>query len=560
MPAQAEKRPRPIQHQASAIPSLFSAPTHPKPSDSAKEWSTPQPFQSILFKESDANISVDGLSAPELFSDLLLDQVVASITAGRDEYNLQPFFYVPLGRVDAVNYRYEVFRDLESPVLVDSIKSFALAMRTMRDFLRERGKLYYERQKQSSFLDAVAIYCQAVEELGYALMHSNLASAGFCNLRGFLGNYLQSDAFITLVKDTDELRADLKKVAYFIHIQGGRVTAAKYPSVPDYGADILKTFEKFTQRAPKEYNFKFRLQVEMNHVEAAILDLVAHLYPETFSSLAEYSQRYESYVNPTIARFDREIQFYLACKEHIQKLTRAGLAFCYPAVSDQSKAVAANEAFDLSLADKLVREGALPVTNDFYLTGQERIFVVSGPNQGGKTTFARTFGQLHYLAGIGCPVPATSAKLFLFDRIFTHFEKEEDIRNLSGKLEDELIRIHRILESVTSNSILIMNESFLSTTLEDALFLSRKIMQQIVALDMLCVSVTFLDELATFSETTVSVVSTVNPKDPVERTFKVMRRPADGLAYAVAIAQKYRLTQDLVKKRVARSNRESTES
>ena len=509
------------------------------------------PFRSILFDESETNAGIDEKQAPEFFHDLNLDQIVSSMTAGRDEYNLKPFFYAPLSHVEAVEYRYDVFRDLENRDLFRYIQSFAQEMRAMRSHLGRGDKFYYKRQKQSAFLDAVDTYCAAIGALARDLGPKDLRSRGFLAFRQYLTAYAVSQDFASLLAETQKVRTDLSGIRYCLQIVGKRIQVGRYDSETDYGAEVSETFEKFRQGAAKEYRFNFEHGPDMNHVEAAVLDIVARLYPEIFSYLDEYCTRHVGFVDRVIATFDREVQFYIACIDSIEPLKQSGLFFCYPTVSDRSKEIDARGMFDLALANKLVREKASVVPNDFYLRDPERILVVSGPNQGGKTTFARAFGQLHYLASIGCPVPGSEARLFLVDRLFTHFEREEDIRNQSGKLEDELLRIQQILERATSESILVMNESFLSTTLTDALFLSKQVMQRIIQGRMLCVSVTFLDEVASMSETTVSMVSMVSPKDPARRTFKVVRKPADGLAYAAAIAAKYRLTYHNVEQRIA---------
>ena len=507
-------------------------------------------FHSILFERTVGSIQEETRDAPDFFVDLNLDQVLDAITDGRQEYYLKPLFYASLHDIDAIEYRHEILQDLEHQELYEHMRAFAQKMRTMRKQLAQAEKLSYLYQKERWFVDAVETYCEAVTGLVQDLTHTTIQSRGMLAFRDYVTSYADSDRFTSLQAETKALKADLSAITYSLLIRGNSVQVRKYEAESDYSVDVAETFAKFKQGAVKDYLVKFSNGSHMNHVEAHILDLVARLYPDIFSHLNEYCAKNGAYLDATLATFDREVQFYLAYLEYIARFKRAGLPFCYPHLSTTNKGVSVSEGFDVALATKLVAVSSPVVCNDVSLSGKEHIIVVTGPNQGGKTTFARAFGQLHYLASIGCPVPGKEAHLFLFDRLFTHFEKEETITDLRGKLQDELVRIHHILEHATPDSIVILNEMFTSTTIHDAFFLSKKIMEKILQLDLLCVWVTFIDELASLGEQTVSMVSTVVPENPALRTFHIVRRPADGLAYAKAIAEKYRLTYDGVKERI----------
>jgi DNA mismatch repair protein MutS len=505
-------------------------------------------FQSILFdKPSDG---VDERTEPSFFADLNLGRVVASLTAGRGGYKLEPFFYAPLHDVAAVRYRHEVLRDVQDQAVSAAVRTFAGRMRSMREHLEQTRKLRYRYQKESWFLDAVVIYCAAVRGLTADLAPLDLVSRGFRALRDYLTAYVGSDGFASVEAETRALKDALGEVTYSLHIRGARIRVDRYDGEADYSAEIERTFAKFQQGAVKDRRVKLPDEPEMNHVENTVLEFVARLYSEVFGRLDEFFARHADHLDRTIVAFDREIQFYLAYLEYMRRFTAAGLPFCLPTVSDQPDAVHAREAWDIALADSVERKSTI-VYNDFSLDAPERILVVTGPNQGGKTTFARMFGQLHYLASLGLPVPAREAALFLPDAVFTHFEREEDVSTLRGKLEDELVRVHDILQRVTSDSVVIMNESFTSTTLADALFLGTEMMRRLVDIGPLCVYVTFVDELAALGESTVSMVATVVPEDPAVRTYKIVRKPADGLAYAAAIAQKYGLTYERLRRRIA---------
>jgi DNA mismatch repair protein MutS len=505
---------------------------------------------SILFEMSEDR-GEEGARMPAFFPDLNLDQVVAAITSTKEEYDLKPFFFRPLRRVAAVEYRHDVFRELENSALRECADAFAEAMRNVRGHLTQSAKLYYKYQKEAWFCIAVDAYCEAIAAFERNLAGLDLRSRGWTDLRDYVREYASSRDFVSLRAEVKEVAAELSALQYCILIRDGGFTVRKYEGEPDYSAMVEATFEKFKQSAVKDYRVQFSEPVEMNHIEEKVLEFVSRLYPEPFAHLDDFCERNRDFIDEAIRVFDRELQFYVAYLDFVAQFERLGLHVCYPEITtDGDKEIYDHDGYDLALAAKLAAQQQAVVSNDFELHGKERIIVVSGPNQGGKTTFARAFGQLHYMAALGCPVPGTRARLFLFDDLYVQFEKEESIENLRGKLEDDLVRLRTILDRATADSIVILNEIFTSTTIADAMFLSHQIMRRLVEKDLLAVWVTFIDELSRFSEQTVSMTSMVVPENPAVRTFKVVRRPADGLAYALAIAEKHRVTYAALKDRI----------
>ena len=488
----------------------------------------------------------------DYLSDLHLDQLIPELLKGREHLDLAALFRQPLGSAADVAFRQDVFRDLERQDLRRAVDGFQAEM---AEVARERGREEASRnphEKAGWMLSAVRRYCDAVSAFDTALREAAPASGGFLALAGWLFGYASDEAFADLRREAEDLAARLAAVRYTVRIDGRSVLVTPGDEGADMGAGVAATFERFGRNtpvvpaAPETESFQ-----PLNHIEAAVLDGVAKGFPDLFGELADFHRRNGEFVAPVLARFSRQVEFYRAVLEAGERLRRAGLSLTYPSVDESRSEVVLEGLYDMALAlSGSTAEGI--VTNDLTLGRDESIVVVTGPNQGGKSTFARSIGQALHLARLGCPVAGTRAGVPLIRHLLMHFEREDEATAGEGRLAAELRRMKDALSVTDEDTALILNESFSSTSLADARWIGERVIAAIQAKRALAVYVTFIDALANLGGGVVSMMATVDPADPAVRTFHVVRKRADGRAYAHAIARRYRVSREDLSERLRR--------
>lgn len=487
---------------------------------------------------------------PACFPDLHLDELEGLFLAPHRGWGLEAYFRKPLALGEEVAYRQRVAQELEEPAGAAPLRAYLRAMEKVHALLGLAEKARNPWQKALYHLQGAQAYLEAVEALGRAWAMAPPRSFGLRGYAAYLESYLRGPGFRELREEARENLGRLAGVRYVLHVHEGRLTLRAYRGEADYGKRVVEAFRPFLGPALAHLGGPEPPQGPwLNHVEEWLLDHLALLFPEAFAQLRAFHEEHQDFPDPVLGRLEREARFLLAYLDFIAPLRAAGLPFTYPEPA-QGPPFFVQEAFDLVLAAKLVAEGKRPVPNGFRLD-RERILVVTGPNQGGKTTFARMVGQLHHLFALGFPVPGKRARLPVPDRILTHFEARENPEDLRSKLESDLLRLKEMLDLATARSLLLLNEPLASAALEDARFIGRFLVERIQEKGSLAVLVTFLDELARLPGTK-SLVAEVDPQDPARRTFRVVERPADGKAYALALAAKHGLTYEALKERLRR--------
>lgn len=507
-------------------------------------------YYSCLFPDKASEPSEFIKTMPDHFGDLNLDQITAGAMADFGRYELAPHYYTPVRSDSVIKYRQAVLAELDRPEVLEAVRPVCEILAAVSRLqpklvtsLKGEGPMENNAMTKGQYLNAAVKYIVALQDYTDRAKELGFTSEALGGFASYVNDLFKTDAWKAFFEHTVRVRSAFDELNYCLLVKGSTIKIRRYEDQEDESNYIRELFSKFAVGESKDYRQKLNENAIAYHVESGILDILVKQYPDEFKDLDELTKKFPSFLDGACERFALEMQFYFSYIDYIAPIKKAGLSFCCPSIAHEGDRIEACEAFDLALAHSRL-SGDMPVSNGFWLDKGERVIVITGPNQGGKTTFARSVGQMMHLFSLGLSVPGVSASLPVVSRIFTHFEKEENVENGAGKLMDDLERIKPMLDKADRDSFFVVNEIFASTTLDDATEISRRVMRRLLDIGSLAIWVTFIDEMAEFSKEIVSMMSTVDASGSEKRTYHIERKSADGLAHAMYIARKHALTYE----------------
>jgi len=486
--------------------------------------------------------------------DLNIDQIFKDIV-GKQEDIMEYFSTFPTS-LSTIQYRQMIFKDIDEKQCVNLFKDFS---NVFSRFYRQYQQMVTQfRNNPDDFLGVYAIdlvtiiiqYQQAIIKLNQQFANVEFESAGLNQLKSYLSNYVQEESFSQLQSESEICLQNLQEIQYCVYISGATVKVRKFDQETDLQKRSIDLLGRLFGLHSQVNSIDYKEEVFNENIENNILRLVFKIYPYQAQIVYDFFYKNIHYLNDELIKISQEIRFYTVYWDYMNRIKEKGLSFCIPQMTESNREILCTQSYDLALAFGWRQELRPIVTNDVQSHPDENVLLITGANQGGKTTFARMFGQIHFLAKLGLPIAGQMAQLYKFDQIFTLFEKAEDSLSGDGKLKEELERLKVITDQATANSLIILNEILSSTAYEDALYIGQKILDEMIRKGNLCLFVTFIDQLSTHHSAVVSLVAEIKADQSITKTLKIIRAPADGLAYAHLLASKYGLTYDIIKERL----------
>lgn len=498
---------------------------------------------------------------PEYFLDLNLNQIVRELQEKGKDYDIRRMFFQMPKDYETVLYRQAIYREIRQKNLEVPMEVFSKKMRETREYKERHEKVEDKQQYQMYWFNAVSTFVDGVELLRSALSEGKAESEGLAGLLAYLEELCGTARWKECIKEKEKISGMLSSLRFEVSIAGTNLRVRTVQQGKFYFDRLRKLFPtKFSDKMsepigeeeiPRDYLIRspFVTNDELSFLEAEIVKMYKKSRPDFFKSLEHFYKKFDKVIEERVYRIEEELQYYLVFYQFQKDMEAHGCVFCEPKIQ-QGRAFVAHEVYDLALARKNRWADKEVVSNSVQYREGERFFVVTGPNQGGKTTFARSLGQLVYFGMMGLTVPAEEAVLPHFESLLTHFSVEESLESGRGKLKEELVRLEPMMHKEQGNCFVILNELFTTAATYDAFVMGQRVIRHFSEAGCLGVYVTHIAELTKAGDDVASLVALADEKDHKKRTFRIVRKEAEGIGYAGDIVDKHHLGYEELCKRL----------
>lgn len=477
---------------------------------------------------------------------------------------------------DVIAYRRDTLREvMEKPKLLDLVRRMAQSLADIDSLVRikERPDLSFEAQFYS--IKELEIYLDLVDMLheGFSELENDgtpVTSYGFVSLWQSVKDRIP--ACQKLRAGTNEMMTSIKSIksvtigfnldADLSPYEAGLLAVNTQPIRSGELIDRLLNFEikkgEFSALAPMTAVSKRLTPKEQASVNMVFMSAMKKVYSGLLRTWSPAIRQYVTSGGCVWLRLLPELQFIIAAADIVTQLEACALPLCYADIAPgNERRFTVQGLYNPAIALKL-KEDENPtaiskqmVYNSINFDSDGKIFILTGPNSGGKSVFTCGIGLVQVMFQLGLPVPAKSAVISPVEGIFTHFAQDIHVSTQDGRLGSECERIKEIFEKLTPHALVLLDETFSGTGSFEGAYLAADTLRALSALGVHAIYCTHIHELTSHIQDINQNPSAKSRVDTLvagsglgDVRFSITRKAPDGKSYAARIAQKYGLSYD----------------
>lgn len=449
----------------------------------------------LLYQDSSTEGKKSYAFPRDIIKDLNLDILFKSM-ARQDilmAEKIRRVMMIPLTTPEEVLYRQEVIRDFyrQSGVLEEL---YACAERQHKALRLYKEEMKSNRAKSvkvtSTLLDSLNYLKQGQEELLHIrkLLAERQEGWQSQGIKGLLKR-LEEQQLQKIQEKLWEAEALITgcEAGYTFQFGGGlklenAVLNYLRPAGDIKTGSLESLYLKFVKKNAVLIGTDIMLKEDLNHLREATLKQLINMFQPYLQKLMQF-----------FGEFTEEIAFYMGVVQFMKRMDSLNVTLTMP--EPKSCGTTDTEFENLYELSMAVYAQKKPVGNSISLKNN-RMTLITGANQGGKSTFLRSYGIAQVLMQCGMPVPAGRFSAPVYRQLFTHFTRSEDEQLSNGRLSEELQRMSSMVDQAVPDSLFLLNESFASTTEKEGSKIAEGILRAFYEKNMTTMMVTHLYQLA----------------------------------------------------------------